>query len=203
MKQFGFMLAALAILMLAAFTLILAPSIQMMKQEPEKHLKPYSADELRGREVYVSNGCVYCHSQQPRDPEFGVDQKRNWGRPSTPGDYAYDSPHLLGTMRTGPDLLNIGVRQPSETWHLLHLFQPRAVVPDSIMPSYRFLFVEKSVVASGDVIVNVPAQFKSRTGTVIVASINAINLVKYLKSLDRNYPPTQRPFEERRHVSGK
>lgn len=57
-----------------------------------------------------AQGCVYCHSQQPRDAKLAPDASRGWGRASTPGDYAYDYPHLLGTMRTGPDLFNIGVR---------------------------------------------------------------------------------------------
>src|SRR5690606_22956171 len=94
-----------------------------------------------GRQIYIANGCVYCHSQQPRDPSFASgDKDRGWGRTSVPGDYAYDTPHLLGTMRTGPDLFNIGARQPSKDWHLLHLYNPQAVVKDSIMPPYRFLF---------------------------------------------------------------
>jgi cytochrome c oxidase cbb3-type subunit 2 len=96
--------------------------------------------ELRGREVYIANGCVYCHSQQPRPKAFAPDFSRGWGRATVAGDYAYDQPHLLGTMRTGPDLMNIGVRQPSEQWHLGHLYQPRAYMPGSIMPSYPFLF---------------------------------------------------------------
>ena len=102
---------------------------------PPEGLKPYSSAELRGRQVYISNGCVYCHSQQPRDRNLGPDAERGWGRASVPGDYFYDKPHLLGSMRTGPDLFNIGARQPSKDWHLGHLYQPRAFVPGSIMPS--------------------------------------------------------------------
>jgi cytochrome c oxidase cbb3-type subunit 2 len=88
---------------------------------PLPGLKPYTSAELRGREVYIANGCVYCHSQQPRAKAFAPDFSRGWGRATVAGDYAYDQPHLLGTMRTGPDLMNIGVRQPSEQWHLGHL----------------------------------------------------------------------------------
>ncbi len=67
---------------------------------------------MRGREVYIANGCLYCHSQQVRDNIWSTDEARGWGRPSVSGDYYYDNPHLLGTMRTGPDLINVGVRQP-------------------------------------------------------------------------------------------
>ena len=82
--------------------------------------------------MYIANGCIYCHSQQPRDPIQAPDDKRGWGRASVAADYHYDKPHLLGTMRTGPDLFNIGVRQPSADWHLGHLFQPRAYVEETL-----------------------------------------------------------------------
>src|SRR3546814_11471675 len=86
-------------------------------------LFPYTT-LFRSRAQYVANGCVYCHSQQPRSSgQTLADQARGWGRPSTPGDYAYDAPQLLGTMRTGPDLLNVGVRLPSRDWQLTHLSQ--------------------------------------------------------------------------------
>jgi cytochrome c oxidase cbb3-type subunit 2 len=176
---------------------VIAPSIQIFIQPPEAALVPYTQTQLRGRNQYVKNGCLYCHSQQPRDPNFGSDQQRNWGRASTPGDYAYDYPHLLGTMRTGPDLLNIGVRQPSVDWHLLNLFQPRAVLPNSVMPSFAFLFEIKKTPATGDKVVMVPPQFAPKEGLVI-AKPEALELVAYLLSLNRNYAPTQRLLPERK-----
>jgi hypothetical protein len=75
--------------------------------------------------------------------EHLAEQAEHWlaeARASVPADYVYDRPHLLGSLRTGPDLFNIGARQPSKDWHLGHLYQPRAYVPNSIMPSYPFLF---------------------------------------------------------------
>ena len=190
----GFIVAAFAVLLFATLMLVVIPSVQLANMPPEKELKPYSEAELRGRNTYVSLGCVYCHSQQPRDPSQAPDSERGWGRPSTPGDYAFDYPHLLGTMRTGPDLLNIGQRQPSEDWHLVHLYQPRAVVDWSIMPSYPFLFDVKESVSSGDRVVIIPDEFRPYPKAVIVARPEALDLVAYLKSLNRTYPSTQIPF---------
>lgn len=150
--------------------------------------KPYSAQQLAGRQVYIANGCVYCHSQQPRDPSLGPDQARGWGRPSVPGDYRYDTPHLLGTMRTGPDLFNIAVRQPSRDWHLGHLYQPRAYLDGSIMPAYPYLFEQRRGPAQpGEVVVSLPPGIVE-PGVRVVAKPEAVALVDYLLSLDRSYP---------------
>jgi cytochrome c oxidase cbb3-type subunit 2 len=147
---------------------------------------------LRGREVYIANGCIYCHSQQPRDAAFAPDAKRGWGRVSVPGDYYYDHPHLLGTMRTGPDLLNIGVRQPSADWHLGHLFQPRAYVPGSIMPSYPYLFEVKDAPDPGEKPITLPEGYKP-PGKVVVPTPAALDLVAYLQSLNRTGPVLPAP----------
>ena len=104
------------------------------------------------------------------------------------GDYAYDTPHLLGTMRTGPDLLNIGARQPSVDWHLGHLYQPRAYTPGSIMPPYGFLFeVRQGEAKPGEKVVNLPPSL-AKPGQVVVAKPEALALVDYLISLNRTYP---------------
>ena len=178
---------AMVMLALATSALVVLPYLQVRDTPPLPGLKPYSSAELRGREVYIANGCVYCHSQQPRARSFAPDHARGWGRATVAGDYAYDQPHLLGTMRTGPDLMNIGVRQPSEAWHLGHLFQPRAYVPDSIMPSYPFLFEIKARADRDDVVVSLPAGL-APAGSVVVARPEAVDLVRYLQSLDRSYP---------------
>lgn len=178
---------AMVMLALATSALVVLPYLQVRDTPPLPGLKPYSSAELRGREVYIANGCVYCHSQQPRARSFAPDHARGWGRATVAGDYAYDLPHLLGTMRTGPDLMNIGVRQPSEAWHLGHLFQPRAYVPDSIMPSYPFLFEIKARADRDDVVVSLPAGL-APAGSVVVARPEAVDLVRYLQSLDRSYP---------------
>jgi cytochrome c oxidase cbb3-type subunit 2 len=174
--------------------LIIIPSAQLANIPPEPGLVPNTELELEGRRLYVSQGCVYCHSQQPRDPSQAPDSERGWGRPSTPGDYAYDYPHLLGTMRTGPDLFNIGVRQPSEDWHLAHLYQPRALVDWSIMPSFPYLFEIKDQASGSDVEVKLPEKYRP-TGKVIVATHQALALVAYLKSLKHNYTSSQLMFK--------
>jgi len=178
---------AMVMLALSTSALVVLPYLQVHDAPPLPGLKPYSSAELRGREVYIANGCVYCHSQQPRAKAFAPDYSRGWGRATVAGDYAYDQPHLLGTMRTGPDLMNIGVRQPSEQWHLGHLYQPRAYMPGSIMPSYPFLFEAKAKADKDDVLVNLP-QGTAPAGQVVVASPQAVDLVKYLQSLNRSYP---------------
>jgi cytochrome c oxidase cbb3-type subunit 2 len=104
-------------------------------------------------------------------------------------DYHYDEPPLLGTMRTGPDLFNIGVRQPSADWHLGHLFQPRAYVPGSTMPAYRFLFeIKKSeALARGERVVTLPPG-TVRYDEVVVARPEALDLVAYLQGMKHDYP---------------
>ncbi|PRD40736.1 cytochrome-c oxidase [Phyllobacterium phragmitis] len=178
---------ALAILAFATLLLVIAPGIQISRHDAPPGLKPYTERELRGREVYVSLGCVYCHSQQPRSPDQAPDSVRGWGRPAIAADYVYDAPHQLGTMRTGPDLLNVGARLPSRDWHLTHLYQPRAIFEWSIMPAYPFLFEEKSAAAPGDVVVSLPSSFAPDAGVVVARQV-ALDLVAYLLSLDRTYP---------------
>ena len=182
-------IGALVIIAVSSLALVIMPYVQLKPVKAPEALKPYTDVQAKGRHVYMSLGCVYCHSQQPRDAKFApADEKRGWGRASTAADYAYDDVHLLGTMRTGPDLLNIGARQPSQDWHLGHLYQPRAYIPGSIMPAFPFLFIERKGAAKpGDVVVNLPSLYK-KPGVTIVATTDAVNLVEYLKSLDRTYP---------------
>lgn len=185
---------AMVMLSLSTSALVVVPYLQVRDTPPSPGLRPYSSAELRGRAVYIANGCVYCHTQQPRAQSFGPDLARGWGRATVAGDYAYDTPHLLGTMRTGPDLMNIGARQPSEQWHLGHLFQPRAYVPGSIMPSFPYLFEVKPAaqVEAGEVKVQLPAD-QIPQGKVIVARPEALDLIRYLQSLNRSYPALPTP----------
>lgn len=179
---------AMMALGVATAALVVMPYIEVSDIKAPVGLKPYTSAQLRGRQVYIANGCVYCHSQQPRDRNFGPDFARGWGRASVPADYVYDKPHLLGSMRTGPDLFNIGVRQPSKDWHLGHLFQPRAYVPGSIMPSYPYLFAVKGAAEEDDVVLNLPAGTAPGGNRVVVASPDALDLVKYLQGLNHTYP---------------
>lgn len=183
---------AMVMLALSTSALVVVPYLQVRDTPPTPGLQPYSSAELRGREVYIANGCVYCHSQQPRARAFAPDFTRGWGRATVAGDYAYDDPHLLGTMRTGPDLMNIGVRQPSEQWHLGHLYQPRAYVQGSIMPGYPYLFEIRPKAEDGEVVVNLPAEYAPTDG-VVIARPEALDIVKYLRSLDRSFPVVKTP----------
>ncbi len=129
---------------------------------------------------------MYCHSQQPRSKGFGADQERFWGRASVPADYTYDRPHLLGTMRTGPDLLNIAVRQPSEDWHYLHLYNARLVNSESIMPPFPWLFETKPTAGPDEKPLALPDSVAPRNA-VVVPTREGKALVAYLLSLDRTY----------------
>ncbi len=96
----------------------------------------YTPLEARGRSIYIREGCWYCHSQYVR-PVTG--ETRRWGPVSQSGEYVYDLPHLFSTRRIGPDLSRIGLKY-SDEWHLAHFWDPRMIVPDSIMPRFAGLF---------------------------------------------------------------
>ncbi|GIW54648.1 MAG: hypothetical protein KatS3mg082_1052 [Nitrospiraceae bacterium] len=96
----------------------------------------YTPQELKGRQVYIREGCWYCHSQYVR-PVTG--ESFRWGPVSQAGEYAYDRPHLFSTRRIGPDLTRLGLKY-SDDWHIAHHWSPQEVVPDSIMPAFPWLF---------------------------------------------------------------
>lgn len=108
---------------------------QDMVNEPVEGLKPYTALQLEGRDIYIREGCVGCHSQMIRP--FRAETER-YGHYSVAGESVYDHPFLWGSKRTGPDLARVGGRY-SDDWHRAHLFNPRNVVPESKMPSYPWL----------------------------------------------------------------
>lgn len=181
-------LGAMATVIFALIVLVILPKSMLGKLEAPPQLKPYTLQEARGREVYIANGCIYCHSQQVRDPNITTDiAKGLGGRASVPEDYVHDNPHLLGTMRTGPDLFNVGSRLPAKEWHLAHLYQPRALVSWSIMPAFPFLFQHKAVPDPGDTVVKLPPGFAPERG-VIVTTADADALVAYLLALKHDYP---------------
>ncbi len=103
--------------------------------EPLPGVKPYPALELAGRDVYIREGCYNCHSQMVRTLRFETER---YGHYSLAGESVYDRPFQWGSKRTGPDLARVGGRY-SDDWHRVHLIDPRAVVPESNMPSYPWL----------------------------------------------------------------
>ena len=108
---------------------------QKSTTQPVEGLKPYSALQLAGRDVYVREGCYNCHSQMIRP--FQAETLR-YGPYSMAGEYVYDRPFQWGSKRTGPDLHRVGGRY-SDEWHRVHLINPRDVVPESNMPAYPWL----------------------------------------------------------------
>ena len=113
---------------------------QKSTTQPVEGLKPYTALQLAGRDVYLREGCYNCHSQMIRP--FQAETLR-YGPYSRAGESVYDHPFQWGSKRTGPDLARVGGRY-SDEWHRIHLINPRDVVPESIMPAYPWL--EKDLV---------------------------------------------------------
>ncbi len=189
-------LAAFSLFIVLTLFVAIFPAIENQENnQPLPNYKPLTASELRGKNSFVSNGCVACHTQQVRN----VEMDKIWGeRPGIAADYAgverpdfwRNSATLMGTERTGPDLTNVGKRQPSMAWNLLHLYQPRAVVPTSVMPSYKWLFELKEKLEEDDVEVIVPSEFLQGEQRKIVASQEALDLVAYLQSLKQLSLPT-------------
>ncbi|QYJ91824.1 MULTISPECIES: cytochrome-c oxidase, cbb3-type subunit II [Shewanella] len=103
--------------------------------EPVTGLRPYSALELEGRDIYIREGCVGCHSQMIRPLRAETER---YGHYSVAGESVWDHPFLWGSKRTGPDLARVGGRY-SDKWHEVHLLDPRAVVPQSNMPAFPWL----------------------------------------------------------------
>ena len=101
---------------------------------------PYSTLELAGRHVYIKNSCNACHSQLIRPFKSETDR---YGDYSLSGEYAYDRPFLWGSKRTGPDLMRVGNYRTTD-WHENHMWDPEKVVPGTIMPAYRWMFVNNT-----------------------------------------------------------
>jgi cytochrome c oxidase cbb3-type subunit 2 len=169
---------ALGIYIVIVLLIAVGPAIDLSKTPPGPGVQPLTPLQAEGRAVFAGNGCGYCHTQQVRPlPEDKV-----FGRPSAPGDFAYQTPELLGSERTGPDLTNVGNAKPSDVWQYIHLYDPRAVVPQSIMPDFKFLFQVVATVPPGETPVPIPAQFAPAHGKVIPTQ-KAKALVAYLLSL--------------------
>ncbi len=109
---------------------------QKQTTEPVAGLKPLTALQLEGRDIYIREGCNVCHSQMIRPLRAETER---YGHYSVAGEFVYDHPFLWGSKRTGPDLARVGGRY-SDDWHRAHLYNPRNVVPESVMPAYPWLF---------------------------------------------------------------
>ncbi len=187
--------AGLLFFVLTLFTVILPALQNQNNNAPLPGVMPLSGDVMEGKLIYIAEGCVGCHSQQVRN----VDMDKMFGaRPGMAADYAHitrtslwqNTATLMGTERTGPDLTDIGNRQPSKDWHLMHLYNPRSVVKQSIMPAYAWLFETKEKPTKADVVVNVPAQFRNGEGGKVIATKKALYLLAYIQSLKQAPLPT-------------
>ncbi len=184
---------------LVALPFIHLGNMQPQQDEETGELFPPTPDGLaaHGAIVYGSMGCMYCHSQQVRADYIGSDIERGWGaRRTVPRDYIHQKPVYLGTMRTGPDLTNIGARQPSALWHYQHLYNPQAFAAESTMPPFKFLFEKRKVVGEPSPDAFTVPGLELEEGYELVPTYDARALVAYLISLNRNYPLKEAPLAD-------
>lgn len=162
---------------------------------------PLSNEAMAGKNIYIANGCNACHTQQVRN----VDMDKVWGkRPSIAADYAairrtsfwQNTATLMGSERTGPDLTDVGNRQGNTEWNLTHLFNPRILVKESVMPAYPWMFEIKTNPDSTDVVVNIPPEYLAGKPGKVVAKKEALYLVAYLQSLKQIPLPDGTPDPE-------
>ena len=184
--------------------LVVAPYLQLGKLQPvrdeitgEVYPPQLTGSAIRGRKVYAANGCVYCHTQQVRGPTrllkegtLPPDIARGWGtRRTYPRDYLGEKPHFLGTMRTGPDLSNVGLRYKAD-WQHRHLYAPAAISKGSTMPPFRYLYKKQRIVGAPtpDALdfSQIPGVAPPEEGYEIVPTQEARDLVAYLLSLKRS-----------------
>ncbi len=195
----------LGVFALSFAVLAMAPALQLDSLQPlvnEDTGDIYPIDVAgvggEGRAVYVAQGCVACHTEQVRGAGDGADLDRGWGlRRTVARDYIYDKPVLLGYMRFGPDLSNIGTRKDpdnpdkySVAWHYMHLYAPQITSPGSNMPSYKFLFEKRKIAGQMDAeALKLTGDLAPPPGYQIVPSNEARQLVAYLTTLDHSSHP--------------
>jgi cytochrome c oxidase cbb3-type subunit 2 len=134
----------LAVVAIGGLVEIVPLFFQRSTTQPAQGVKPYSALQLAGRDIYLREGCYNCHSQMVRPL---LAETLRYGAYSKAGEFVYDHPFQWGSKRTGPDLHRVGGRY-SDEWHRVHLISPRDLVPESNMPAYPWL--ERTPVASAE-----------------------------------------------------
>lgn len=139
-KNIGLMAVLIILVISGGFLAEVVPLFfQKSVNEPIAGLEPLTPLELEGRDIYIREGCHVCHTQMVRP--FRAETER-YGHYSVAGEFVYEHPFLWGSKRTGPDLARVGERY-SDSWHRMHLFDPRSVVPESNMPGFPWLFEDK------------------------------------------------------------
>ena len=162
------------------------------KNMPKEELWPKAmvGSAQRGLKVYEQMGCLYCHSQQVRRQGFGSDFERGWGkRQSVARDYVLLDRVMLGTMRTGPDLANVGDRY-SALWQFQHLYNPVITTPGSTMAPFPFLFEQRKInpyTGPSPDAIPLPAAFALPEGYELIPTQRAKDLVVYLLNLRQDY----------------
>jgi len=184
--------------------LVVYPYLELGRMEPVTDAAtgdiappPLSGLAEAGQRVYAANGCVYCHSQQVRPAYLSTDIAKGLGpRRTVARDYMREHPAFLGTMRTGPDLTNVGLRFAA-SWQHQHLYEPAEVTKGSIMPSFRYLYRMQKIqgVPSANAITGLTGPHAPRAGYEVVPTREAEALVAYLLSLRRDYPLPEAPEE--------
>ena len=168
------------VFLLLSWVIALGPALDFRAADATRLKAAIDPAVERGRALYLAEGCGYCHSQLVR-PLF-IDAP--YGRPSEAADYAGATPPLLGTERAGPDLSDAGHRQPSVPWNLMHLFNPRSVVPQSVMPGYPWYFdiVDREKAPASALVVSLPPPWLP-VGKVALPRPEALDLTAYILSL--------------------
>lgn len=180
------------------WSLLLVPQVTIGRQEilnTNNMVYPARPGVTRqGEQVYRSLGCAECHTRQIRPRGYGSDFERGWGKRRTVAqDYLYDYPVMLGSLRMGPDLANIGIRQTNVVWHLAHLYDPKRLSPGSMMPPYRFLFQNRKL-KPGEKLPPEALPFELVPGHATIASENARALVDYMLGQQAEFPLFEAPF---------
>lgn len=152
----------------------------------------------QGREVYQELGCVTCHTQQVRY-YGGRDIERGWGERATVAqDYVGDYPVLIGYVRKGQDLTNVGERRPDASWHHLHFYRPQVTSPGTSMPSYDFLYQTRRVIGERSArALDLEGPHAPPEGYEVVPTRRAEALVAYMTSLKINYDVEYAPSVEK------
>ncbi len=134
-RWISFTALTFAAIIVGGLVLLVPPFFMQGTIEPVEGMRPYSALEVEGRDIYIREGCNTCHSQMVRPFKTETDR---YGHYSVAGESIYDRPFLWGSRRTGPDLARVGGRYP-DSWHWLHFRNPRNIEPRSNMPAFDFL----------------------------------------------------------------
>lgn len=188
------------------FLVVIIPATQAANEEAQVEKAHETELAQWGRKLYrESFNCVACHTQQIRGderrrseidgriPVLEADARFGLEQPTVAREYAHQVAPMLGTQRTGPDLMSVGLRMPSRQWHYWHLYDPQSVSPDSTMEAYPYLFSREKPEAVGDAVPEEVEQIQELgiTEGKLWATPEAVALVEYLLSLTRPLADTR------------